>query len=141
GNRAGSRPLDAHRSDIGDAVRTAPVFFRPGYVLSEPLFPGQDGAVARGPRVSIYSPSQGSQFRSGAGEGAPGGVYFPGAVGKHSGRRDLHRICLVSILDAALWVQSTWFFTELRLSAYVYPVVLTLHVTGMALFGGMILVS
>jgi len=47
----------------------------------------------------------------------------------------------MSLLDIALGVQSTWFFTELRLSSYVYPVVLTLHVMGMALFGGMILAS
>jgi len=47
----------------------------------------------------------------------------------------------MSILDAALWVQSTPFFTELRLSSYVYPVVLSSHVAGIALGGGMILAS
>jgi hypothetical protein len=47
----------------------------------------------------------------------------------------------MSILEAALWVQSTWFFTELRLSSYVYPVVLSAHVAGIALFGGTVLAS
>ena len=40
-----------------------------------------------------------------------------------------------------MWVQSTPFFTELRLSSYVYPAVLSGHVTGIALGGGMILAS
>jgi len=46
----------------------------------------------------------------------------------------------VSLLTFAQWVQSTQFFTALRGSAYVYPIVLTVHLIAIALFGGMILV-
>src|SRR6266849_10816284 len=45
----------------------------------------------------------------------------------------------MSLLSFAQWIQSTSFFTELRGSAYVYPVILTIHLMGIALFGGMIL--
>ena len=47
----------------------------------------------------------------------------------------------MSLLDFALWIQSTTFFTELRLSSNVYPLILSLHLTGMGLFGGMILLT
>ena len=45
----------------------------------------------------------------------------------------------MSLLSFAQWVQSTQFFTAMRGSAYVYPIVLTLHLIAIALFGGMIL--
>jgi hypothetical protein len=45
----------------------------------------------------------------------------------------------MSVLSFAQWVQSTWFFTALRGSAYVYPIVLSTHMIAIALFGGMIL--
>jgi hypothetical protein len=45
----------------------------------------------------------------------------------------------MSILSFAQWVQSTAFFTALRGSAYVYPIVLSTHMIAIALFGGMIL--
>jgi hypothetical protein len=45
----------------------------------------------------------------------------------------------MSLLSICQWVQSTGFFTDLRSSWYVYPVVMSLHMTGIALFGGMVL--
>src|ERR1035437_7886719 len=45
----------------------------------------------------------------------------------------------MSLLSFAQWIQSTDFFTAMRGSAYVYPIVLTIHLTAIALFGGMIL--
>jgi len=45
------------------------------------------------------------------------------------------------ILSFAQWVQSTSFFTELRGSAYTYPIVLALHMVALAFFGGMILLT
>jgi hypothetical protein len=45
------------------------------------------------------------------------------------------------ILSFAQWIQSTAFFTALRGSWYVYPTVLSLHLLGIAIFGGMILVT
>src|SRR6267378_280895 len=45
----------------------------------------------------------------------------------------------MSLLSFAQWVQSTQFFTAMRGSAYVYPIVLTIHLIAIALFGGMIL--
>jgi len=45
----------------------------------------------------------------------------------------------MSVLSFAQWVQSTAFFTALRGSAYVYPIVLSTHMIAIALFGGMIL--
>jgi len=47
----------------------------------------------------------------------------------------------MSLLSFAQWVQSTDFFTAFRLSAYVYPIVLSLHLMGIALFGGTILIT
>src|SRR5205085_1297548 len=107
GNRAGSRALDAHWTDPGDAVRTAPVFIGPRHVLSEPFFPDQDGAASDGTGVSIHHPSQSSQLRRRTVDGSAGGVHFSGALGRNSGGWNLYRICIVSILDIALWVQST----------------------------------
>jgi len=43
------------------------------------------------------------------------------------------------MLAFAQWLQSTGFATELRGSAYAYPVILTLHLAAIGLFGSMIL--
>jgi|HubBroStandDraft_1064217.scaffolds.fasta_scaffold53413_3 hypothetical protein len=45
------------------------------------------------------------------------------------------------LLEFVQWIQLTGFFTALRGSAYVYPIVLSLHMVGIALFGGMILIT
>ncbi len=45
------------------------------------------------------------------------------------------------ILLFTQWVQSTWLFTALRYSWYVYPVVMSTHLLGIALFGGLILMT
>jgi len=45
------------------------------------------------------------------------------------------------LLKLALWIQATDFFTYLRGSGYVYPVILSLHMVGIAFFGGMILLT
>ena len=39
------------------------------------------------------------------------------------------------------WLQSNGIATALRESAYVYPIVMSLHLTGMAIFGGLILMT
>ena len=46
----------------------------------------------------------------------------------------------MSLLTFAQWVQSTGFFTAIRESWYVYPAIMSTHLAGIALFGGMILV-
>ena len=45
------------------------------------------------------------------------------------------------LLSFAQWVQATAFFTALRGSANVYPIVMSLHMVGIAFFGGMILMT
>jgi hypothetical protein len=45
------------------------------------------------------------------------------------------------LLSFAQWIQFTAFFTALRGSANVYPIVMSLHMAGIALFGGMILMT
>lgn len=45
------------------------------------------------------------------------------------------------LLSFAQWIQSTPFFTALRGSSYTYPIVLSLHMVALALFGGMILLT
>jgi hypothetical protein len=45
------------------------------------------------------------------------------------------------LLSFVQWIQLTDFFTALRGSAYVYPIVLSFHMVGIALFGGMILMT
>jgi hypothetical protein len=45
----------------------------------------------------------------------------------------------MSLLSLAQWAQSTDFFTAIRGSWYVYPVIMSTHVAAIALFGGMIL--
>ncbi len=47
----------------------------------------------------------------------------------------------MSLLALAQWVQSTGFFTALRGSEDVYPIVLTCHLAGIAIFGGLILLT
>ena len=47
----------------------------------------------------------------------------------------------MSLLSFALWLQDTDFFTGLRLSFYVYPIVLTGHLAGIIVFGGTVLVT
>jgi hypothetical protein len=47
----------------------------------------------------------------------------------------------MSLLSFVQWLQSTSWATALRGSWYVYPVVLSLHLVGIAFFGGMIFVS
>src|SRR5580698_9332447 len=45
------------------------------------------------------------------------------------------------LLSVAQWLQLTALFTYLRESHYTYPVVLSLHMAGIAFFGGMILMT
>jgi hypothetical protein len=45
------------------------------------------------------------------------------------------------LLQLALWIQATDFFTYLRGSGYVYPAILSLHMVAIAFFGGMILMT
>ena len=45
------------------------------------------------------------------------------------------------LLSFAQWIQATGFFTALRGSAYVYPIVMSLHMIGIAFFGGMVLMT
>jgi len=45
------------------------------------------------------------------------------------------------ILSFAQWLQSTDFFTALRISRYAYPTVMSVHLLGIALFGGLILMT
>ncbi len=45
------------------------------------------------------------------------------------------------MLTFVLWLQDTELFSALRYSLYVYPVVLTLHVAAISLFGGLILMT
>jgi hypothetical protein len=45
------------------------------------------------------------------------------------------------LLSFAQWIQLTSLFTALRGSANVYPIVLSLHMIGIAFFGGMILMT
>lgn len=47
----------------------------------------------------------------------------------------------MSLLTFAQWVQSTGWATALRGSWYVYPTVLSLHMTAIALFGAMIVIT
>lgn len=45
------------------------------------------------------------------------------------------------MLAFAQWVQMTWLFRALRESWYVYPTVMSIHLLGIAVFGGMVLVT
>jgi len=45
----------------------------------------------------------------------------------------------MSILSFCQWLQFTGFFTAIRGSWYVYPAIMSTHLAGIALFGGMIL--
>jgi uncharacterized membrane protein len=47
----------------------------------------------------------------------------------------------MSLLPLFHWLQETGFATALRESALVYPTVLATHLTGMALFGGLIFIT
>jgi hypothetical protein len=45
------------------------------------------------------------------------------------------------LLAFAQWIQLTGFFTYVRSSTFLYPIVLSLHMCGIAMFGGMILMG
>lgn len=45
------------------------------------------------------------------------------------------------LLSFVLWLQDTELFSALRFSIFVYPLVLTLHVAAISLFGGLILMT
>jgi hypothetical protein len=47
----------------------------------------------------------------------------------------------VSLYSFCEWLQSIGFLTDIRESALVYPVILSTHLIGIALFGGMILMT
>jgi uncharacterized membrane protein len=47
----------------------------------------------------------------------------------------------MSLLPFFQWLQNSDFGTALRESQYAYPIVMASHLTGMALFGGMILMT
>jgi hypothetical protein len=45
------------------------------------------------------------------------------------------------LLTASQWIQNTGTFVYLRSSAYLYPVILALHLSAISLFGGMIILT
>jgi hypothetical protein len=45
------------------------------------------------------------------------------------------------LLTLLQWIQNTGFFVYLRSSAYLYPVILALHLSAISLFGAMIVVT
>jgi hypothetical protein len=45
------------------------------------------------------------------------------------------------MLNFALWLQATDFFTYLRSSTFTYPILLSLHLVGIAMFGGMVMLG
>ena len=45
------------------------------------------------------------------------------------------------ILSMCQWIQSTAFFTAMRGSSVVYPAIMSLHLVGIAIFGGMVLMT
>jgi hypothetical protein len=45
------------------------------------------------------------------------------------------------LLALLQWIQNTGLFVYLRSSAYLYPVILALHLSAIALFGGMIILT
>ena len=47
----------------------------------------------------------------------------------------------MSALELAQWIQSTGWASYLRMSAYVYPSILSSHLTGIALFAGAVLAT
>jgi hypothetical protein len=47
----------------------------------------------------------------------------------------------MSLLSICQWLQNTDWATAIRQSSWVYPILLASHLTGIALFGGMLLVS
>jgi hypothetical protein len=47
----------------------------------------------------------------------------------------------MSVLEFAQWIQSTDWATTLRTSAHLYPMILSTHLTGIALFAGAILAT
>jgi hypothetical protein len=47
----------------------------------------------------------------------------------------------MAVLSIAQWLEASGFFTFLRESGYVYPIILTTHVVGMAMFGGLVLLT
>ena len=47
----------------------------------------------------------------------------------------------MSILSFAQWIQLTDFFSAIRASEYVYPIILSTHLAAIAVSGGMILIT
>jgi hypothetical protein len=47
----------------------------------------------------------------------------------------------MSVASISHAIQSVGFFTDLRESQYVYPIVMSIHLTSIALFGGLILLT
>src|ERR1700687_2692393 len=47
----------------------------------------------------------------------------------------------MSFLEIAQWIQNTDWATYIRMSAYLYPTILSTHLTGIALFAGAILAT
>jgi hypothetical protein len=47
----------------------------------------------------------------------------------------------MSLLSILQWLQNTDWATAIRQSSWVYPIILASHLTGIALFGGLLLVS
>jgi hypothetical protein len=45
------------------------------------------------------------------------------------------------LLSLARWAENTEFFAYVRSSSYMYPVILSLHMVAIALFGGMIVMT
>src|SRR5687768_16154524 len=93
---------------------------------------------------------------------ANGGRDFAAGLGRHRGHRPAHRIQLVRLRQAAAarvhqlaggvhpvsepllpffqWCESTWLGTAVRDSVWAFPVIESVHLLGLSLLGGSILI-
>src|SRR5277367_3471685 len=140
------RAVDSDRTGAGDDVRRAAVRLRSGSLLFERGLSVQDGGADSGDRVPLHAPRADGAAGGFAGIGQAGGVPLAGSVGRSHRRRHLHRVCeraavMTPVLSFAQWLQYVGWAAALRYSAAAYPLVLTLHIVGIAFFGGLIIIT
>src|SRR5215467_2321403 len=140
-----ARAVDAGRPRYHVDLGPHDLFLRPEYVPAQHLLPVQDGRVAACDPLPLHRASLGGL--SGAGVRSRQNRRGPlaGLVGVGGGGRPVYRVLLgrirMSLLSFCQWLQSIGFLSDIRESALVYPVIMTTHLSCIALFGGMILMT
>src|ERR1700682_359723 len=139
----GHGPLDAVRPGDHADLGPAHLFFGSPHVPLQRILSVQDGGLIGRDHLQLYDSPQGGPVGCLPGGGQGGRGHLPSPLGFGGGGWVVYRVLLngEGLVPISETIQSIGFMTDLRESALVFPIMLTTHLSCIAVFGGMILMT